>query len=225
MRVYIYSRRQAAENNTLGQLGEGQSALGLLQKECMNSEGCGTFSGRRIVNIVDIFEQVKDLDKHSPFGCTFSNMKIVSEKRLGLKSGFVFQCEMCNFKTTVWSENKRADLMDVNTGAVCGTITTGGGHGQLQEFLSVLDIPSMSQRTFKKYEETVSAGWSATAAAEMEEAAAEEARLARENGEVDKDGTPLITVVADGAWCKRSYRTNYSSLSGVVSNSSILFTI
>lgn len=106
MRVYIYSRRQAAENNTLGQLGEGQSALGLLQQECMKSEECGTFSGRRIVNIVDFFEQVKDLDKHSPFGCTFSNMKVISEKRLGLKSGFVFQCQMCNFKTTVCSEKK-----------------------------------------------------------------------------------------------------------------------
>ncbi|CAL1295640.1 unnamed protein product, partial [Larinioides sclopetarius] len=27
-------------------------------------------------------------------------------------------------------------------------------------------------------------------------------------------GIPLLTVVADGCWAKRSYRTNYSSLSG-----------
>lgn len=172
-------------------------------------------SGRRIVNIADFVEQIKDLDRHSPlFKCSFSNMEIISENRVGLKSALIFKCKMCNFKSTVWTE-KEKNVMDVNTAAVSGTITTGGGHAQVEEFLSVLDIPPMSQKTFKKYEQKVSVGWAATAAAEMEDAAAEEARLAREHGEVDKDGTPLITVVADGAWCKRSYRTNYSSLSGV----------
>lgn len=34
--------------------------------------------------------------------------------------------------------------------------------------------------------------------------------------EVDKNGVPLLTVVVDGSWAKRSNRTNYSSLSGVV---------
>ncbi|KAJ8952670.1 hypothetical protein NQ318_020985 [Aromia moschata] len=52
--------------------------------------------------------------------------------------------------------------------------------------------------------------WSA-----MEEAAKEEARLAVELGEVDQDGMPYITVVADGAWSKRSYNINYDALSGV----------
>jgi len=28
----------------------------------------------------------------------------------------------------------------------------------------------------------------------------------------------MITVVADGSWCKRSYKTKYDSLSGVVRN-------
>lgn len=174
-------------------------------------------TGRRIVNIVDFFQQIKDLDKHSPVGCTFSNMEVISETRQGLRSAFVFRCEMCHLKTTVWSETPRNNIMDVNTAGVCGTFTTGGGHAQMEEFLRVLDIPPMGQGTYKKYEEKVSEGWAAAAAAEMEEAAAEESRLAREHGEVDKDGVPLITVVADGAWCKRSYRTNYSSLSGVVS--------
>ncbi|KAJ8886865.1 hypothetical protein PR048_013077 [Dryococelus australis] len=39
----------------------------------------------------------------------------------------------------------------------------------------------------------------------MEEAAGEEARLAKE-AEVDKDGNPLITVFADGGMAKRSYK-------------------
>lgn len=36
-------------------------------------------------------------------------------------------------------------------------------------------------------------------------------------GNVDADGIPFITVVADGQWFKRSYRTKYDAFSGVVS--------
>ncbi|GFS47939.1 yqaJ domain-containing protein [Nephila pilipes] len=38
--------------------------------------------------------------------------------------------------------------------------------------------------------------------------------LAVQAGEVGGDGIPMLTVVVDGCWAKRSYRTNYSSLSG-----------
>lgn len=48
----------------------------------------------------------------------------------------------------------------------------------------------------------------------MKEGGEEEARIARENGEVDQDGIPQITVIADGAWCKRSYRSAYNAHSG-----------
>jgi len=52
----------------------------------------------------------------------------------------------------------------------------------------------------------------------MSLAAEEEAKLAVATGNVRKDGVPMITVIADGAWSKRSYRSNYNALSGVVSN-------
>ncbi|KAL4711967.1 hypothetical protein ACJJTC_011274 [Scirpophaga incertulas] len=42
----------------------------------------------------------------------------------------------------------------------------------------------------------------------------EEKRLAILNGDVDKDGCPLITVVADGSWAKWSYKSGFSSSSG-----------
>jgi len=45
----------------------------------------------------------------------------------------------------------------------------------------------------------------------------EEGGLAIERGDVDQYGRPKIAVVVDGAWSKRSYRTNYNALSGVVS--------
>lgn len=144
-------------------------------------------------------------------------MVLIREKRIGLKSCFVFQCNYCNVKESVWSEVEKNSEMDINTSAVSGTMTTGGSHSQLEEFLSTLNVPPMSNKTFIKYEDRVRQGLIDTAAEEMKKAAEEEARHAIELGDVDQNGTPLITVVADGCWCKRSYRTNYSSLSGVVS--------
>jgi hypothetical protein len=181
------------------------------------SQNCKPLCGRRIVNISDFLEQIKKLDNHSPIDCNFQNMEFLREKRVGLKSGFVFKCSMCNIEKIVWSEIEKSTVMDVNTSAVSGTMATGGGHAQLEEVLSTMDIPTISNKTYKKIEDKIITELMATAECEMKKAAEEEARYAVERGEVDKDGTPLLTVVADGSWCKRSYRTNYSSLSGVVS--------
>ncbi|CAH1377203.1 unnamed protein product [Tenebrio molitor] len=51
----------------------------------------------------------------------------------------------------------------------------------------------------------------------MKETIDEEKQLAIERGDVDENGVPLLTVVADGSWAKRSYKCNYSSLSGMAS--------
>lgn len=45
----------------------------------------------------------------------------------------------------------------------------------------------------------------------------EEARLAKESRDVDDEGYPLVTVTADGAWPKRSYKNKYDAASGLVS--------
>ncbi|CAH1383606.1 unnamed protein product, partial [Tenebrio molitor] len=49
----------------------------------------------------------------------------------------------------------------------------------------------------------------------MKIAGKEEARLAIEAGMVNEQGIPIITVLTDSAWSKRSYKTNYNALSGV----------
>lgn len=48
----------------------------------------------------------------------------------------------------------------------------------------------------------------------MAEAAKEEYDLAVRDGNVNADGVPMITVVADGCWSKRSYKKNYNASSG-----------
>jgi hypothetical protein len=44
--------------------------------------------------------------------------------------------------------------------------------------------------------------------------------LLRKNksGDLDENGTPIIAVIADGAWKKRSHRTNYNAASRVASS-------
>ncbi|KAJ8873451.1 hypothetical protein PR048_024268 [Dryococelus australis] len=100
----------------------------------------------------------------------------------------------------VWSE-KDPEKIDVNTAAVSGTISSGGGQAQLEEVFSAVDVPVIP---------------TVEALEEMQTAALKEARLAKEKREVDSDSIPTIMAVADDCWSKRSYRTNYTAVSGVV---------
>ncbi|KAG8222472.1 hypothetical protein J437_LFUL002207, partial [Ladona fulva] len=106
--------------------------------------------------------------------------------------------------------------MDVNAAAVSSMIYTGQGYTQLEETMSVLEIPCMASSTYQRHQERLQTVIRELASEKTKEAGKEEVRLAVEAGDVDMDGIPFITVVADGAWAKRCYRTNYSSLSGVV---------
>ncbi|GBN45398.1 hypothetical protein AVEN_185232-1 [Araneus ventricosus] len=67
---------------------------------------------------------------------------------------------------------------------------------------------------YDKEHNVISEAWEKLAYLEMEEAAISEKELAAQCGYVGKSGIPLVTVTVDGSWAKRSYRTNYSSLSG-----------
>ncbi|KAJ8879490.1 hypothetical protein PR048_020098 [Dryococelus australis] len=115
----------------------------------------------------------------------------------------------------LWSE-KVPEKMDVNTAAVSGTISSGGGHTQLEEVFSAMDVTVLLNKALHKYHDIVCDAWEATSLEEMQTAALEEVRLAKGKGEVDSDGIPTITVVAEGCWSKRSYTTNYTALSRVL---------
>jgi len=87
----------------------------------------------------------------------------------------------------------------------------------LSEFFSFLEIPSLSCSSFIKIQSTLAKVISDSAWEEMRKAGEEEKELALKCGYVDTDGIPMCTVVADGQWSKRSYKTNYNASSGVVS--------
>lgn len=102
-------------------------------------------------------------------------------------------------------------------------IFLGIGYTQLSEFFAGLDVPSISSNTYKIIETSLQKEIKNSAWIEMKKAGEEEKKLALESGNVDKDGIPLITVVADGQWSKRSYSTRYDALSGVVSKIKNIF--
>lgn len=144
-------------------------------------------------------------------------MVCVNEKTIGLKSSFTFKCNFCLKTYTLNSESLEANMMDINIAAVAGIMNVGGGFSQLQTMTASLEIPPLSQFVYNKSHDVVCKSFNECATKEMEAAAKEEAQLAISAGDIDTDGTPLISVVADGSWCKRSYRSTYNSLSGAVS--------
>jgi hypothetical protein len=73
----------------------------------------------------------------------------------------------------------------------------------------------MSNRKYIQTENTIFEKIKNLPTETMKEAGKEECHLAKEAGEIDSNGRALITVIVDGAWCKRSYKTNYNESSGV----------
>jgi len=151
-------------------------------------------------------------------GCNFSNLLLVGERKIGFFSEFLFTCKMCHKNEVIESENPNSSLMDVNTTTVTAIVNSRQGFAQLETFSAIMNMPNMCNKLYQKLHEDVYKITSETAWEAMSLAAEEEAKLAVATGNVRKDGIPMITVIADGAWSKRSYRSNYNALSGVVSN-------
>ena len=174
--------------------------------------------GKRIVDIAYFIEQLQLLYRHDDkFGCSISDMKVIAETRKGLNSAITFKCSMCHVKKVIWTNKIPKSSVSVNTDAVIGAIGIGIGFANMEEFFSTLNIPCMSANTYAAEHELVSNAWETCAAEEMKKGIEIEKELALERGDIDDEGVPLLTVIVDGTWSKRSYRTNYSSLSGAVS--------
>ena len=180
-----------------------------------NDEAPFTLRGRRIVNIGHFLSSIIAIGVHAPFNCTVADMYPVSESRKGFISTIKLKCRMCGLTQNIETDDCYTDTSNVNTNVVTGMVSTGGGHSKFQEICAAIDMPCIGNDTWAKYHDVVNDSFHNAAWKLMSEAAIEEARIAREKGEVDKDGFPCITVVADGAWAKRSYKTKYDSLSGV----------
>lgn len=180
--------------------------------------------GRRLVDIGYVFKQINKISKHSPFDCSFGDMYPTSECRMGLQTKITFFCRMCNMEKSLnLIDDNCEGGMNINNALALSAISTGTGYSTLNEIFSVLNVPFMSSNTYEAHHEQVSDLIDQSVWKVMEKAGHEEAQLSRELGEVDEDDVPLVTVVADGAWSKRSYSVNYNATSGVVSISIVYF--
>jgi hypothetical protein len=167
--------------------------------------------------------EMNRLDEHNPAtDCRMRDMEVVRETRRGLCIGWTYKCKMCNLEEIVWSQPQNKKAMSINMAATAGTVLTGGGHAQLAQQLALMNMPSMDHKTFAKCEQDLFRGWQAAALDLMKKAVEEEIEHARRLGHVDENGIPLLTVTVDGSWPKRSSRTNYSSLSGMVRGTTVL---
>lgn len=183
----------------------------IVEKEIDTQIEVPELAGRRLVDVKYLFEQLSAID-HRPFDCTFKDFKFVSENRQGFYSTFKFDCAVCNAKVVIKSDRSGRE---VNQQFVHGIITSGNGFAQLDEFCAHVDMPCMSDKLFIKENVIFGNIIKDAALQSMHQAGIEERELAIAKGHVDNDGNPYITVVVDGSWAKRSYRTNYNSLSGV----------
>lgn len=182
-------------------------------------------SGRRVVDIFTFIRDIQnELCDHGPlFGCSFKDMDIVSEKRCGLQSTICFKCKMCGLKKLIKTNNyESSGAINVNEAAIVGTLSAGGGYSHLSQICSGMEIPVMNFSSYRVYENKVTDNFEKVASIIMLNAAMEEKALAIQNGDIDKDGVPLLTVICDGSWGKRSYRTMYNSSSGTVSKIKII---
>lgn len=170
------------------------------------------FEGRRIVDIKYLFSEISNI-KHEHTNCTFSDLKFMKERRNGLLSQYVFECKMCKKIEYIHSEDPKRK-MSINTAVVEGVMCTGNGYSQWNEICGVLNMPNMDCKTYTNIEQCLAPTIEECALEEMIAAGEEEKRLAILNGDVDEGGYPLVTVVADGSWAKRSYKSGFSSSSG-----------
>ncbi|KAJ8880068.1 hypothetical protein PR048_020691 [Dryococelus australis] len=107
---------------------------------------------------------------------------------------------VCNVVSKITSENRenKDTYMPINETAVHSILATGGGYSPLREFSAAVDMHCMTR-------EEGSEAIDDAALQSMLDTVEEEKAIAIRDGNVDSDGVPMCTMVADGAWCKRSY--------------------
>ncbi|KAF4530437.1 hypothetical protein B566_EDAN018090, partial [Ephemera danica] len=175
-------------------------------------------SGRRIVDLGYFLQQLRILSEHDDkniFNCSFSNLILVKIKQHGLRWELTFVCKMCQFKKTISTDDPSDEsTMDLNTAATHGIMSIGSGFAHLQQISSNLNMPCMNRKLYKKSQDKVCAFWLEVGIEEMANAAEIEKNEALKRNEVDNKGVPIITVIADGCYGKRSFRNNFQSLYG-----------
>ncbi|KAK3928233.1 LOW QUALITY PROTEIN: Titin-like protein, partial [Frankliniella fusca] len=174
--------------------------------------------GCRVVQPQALLDQMKDVAKHS-LHCTGGDMRYTGrEVRNGLHCEWLFRCDMCEREMRVKSH--LGSNNDLNAQCVWGTLCTGNGFSQAEEFMSMIGVPFMSAPKFRKEEQVLGNVWMESMTKMIHENGKEEVRIAREQGRTMTFCGKTVcwcVVKGDGGWSMRSYGHSYNAKSGVVS--------
>ncbi|CAH2106686.1 unnamed protein product [Euphydryas editha] len=211
--VAVNKTNKTLESNLDVSVGDDEQNEISIEQNCSSKEY--NPKGRRIVEIGYLFEQLIQINSHtSLFDCRMEYLIIIKEKKAGLNSTFELLCKMCGEKFTLETVRKDDNKMDINQEVVAGIMSTGAGYAQITTVLAYADIPPISLRLYELTHDQVCQWWEQTAKHCMIEAGKEEVEYAKRIGNVTSDGVPMIAVIADACWSKRSYGTNYNASSG-----------
>ncbi|XP_043476705.1 uncharacterized protein LOC122507836 [Leptopilina heterotoma] len=123
---------------------------------------------------------------------TLSLQNIKEEKRSGLHSVLSIQCKLCSLVTKVETGEKhnvsdesttfvKAKVHnDVNTNAVLGAFHAGIGRTQLNKILACLNVPNITTKVYRQYEQEVGPAIEETARDSCKKSAREERKLVLE---------------------------------------------
>ncbi|KAK4875976.1 hypothetical protein RN001_012398 [Aquatica leii] len=138
-------------------------------------------------------------------------MYLVSESRKKLESTFRLKYKMCNVTHDIYSDNPTNHEINVKEAAVLRCISTENNFFHLADTYAALNLPSLSNHKYFSVSTHIAEVIRNTAWECMKKADQEETRLAKDVKDVDHQEAPFITVIADGVWCRRSYKDNYNT--------------
>lgn len=170
--------------------------------------------GLRCVDVGYVMSQAMQAsaDNNHVTGCAARQWKVINVVQKGIKTFVNMKCVNCCGTLTVKSHEEN-NTLDPNYKFVAGCMAAGIGYSNIEEFNAAQGIPTMSAKTFRKFQEQVDLDAIQISKECMEETAKKERELAIKKGHVI-NGIPYITVITDASWAKRAMGGNYDSLGG-----------
>ncbi len=166
----------------------------------LDKEKIGSLEGSRIINLDQLQLYTENISKHAS-QCSGS-VVLNGESRDGFASILSAKCTTCShviaFPTSTKVKGPRGyKRWQCNLAAVWGQMVTGGGHSNLEESMSIVGVPVMTNASFVQTERAIGEAWKQELLESMAEAGREEKRLAEQRNEYH-EGVPAITVIVDG---------------------------
>ncbi|KAF5284973.1 hypothetical protein FQR65_LT13362 [Abscondita terminalis] len=149
-------------------------------------------SGNRIVNVGYFIDQCRQITQHD-YKCTMGKMIFQNEIKTGMFSCFNFSCHTCDKNLKIYSHPPQ-EKGEVNKMVAWGTNSVGMVYAQTEKFLSILNVPVMSSRYFRKTENLLSTEWEVLQK-QIKKAGEEEKQKAVDAGDFE-EGIPFISGVS-----------------------------